>query len=224
MLEGRHSRHNGIRVSLVLGVILLVGLAGCTGAGGNETPEPITASASPATVSEDAVTAAGYEEASVEDRELSASGRLDISGDVQMELRYNIQATASRAIYRADTAGTPVLFSVLSVPLAEPEQVSATINPLQDRSRTDIADRAQDAYTEIGELSHVGNQTVTVLGNETTLAKYTATATTDGDQTDVYLYLVRLRHEGDILIGIGIGPQAADDPDAIRTLVEAIRH
>jgi hypothetical protein len=112
----------------------------------------------------------------------------------------------------------------MSVPLAKPEQVSATINPLRDRSLSDLANRSQDTYSGITDLRHSENITVSVLGNETTLAKYSATATTGGDQTDVYLYVVRFRHEDDILIGIGLGPQSADDSATIRTLAEAIQH
>lgn len=220
----RAAGHDRLRVSIILGVILVVGLAGCSGSGGTETPEPITATASPAAVSDDALTIAGYEEASVEERELTASGRLDISGDVQMELRYTIKATTSRAVYRATGTSPPVLFTVLSVPLAKPEQVSATINPLRDRSTTDLAARAQDTYSGFEELSHSENQTVTTLGNQTTLVKYTALASADGDPTEIYLYIVRLRHAGDILIGIGVGPQSADDPASIRTLVGALQH
>lgn len=213
------------RLILILGVVVVIlGLAGCNGTGGAETPEPITASASPGTVSDDALTTAGYEEDSVEERGLTASGRLDISGDVQMELRYTIQATTSRAIYRDEEASPPQLFSVMSVPLAKPEQVSATINPLRDRSLSDLANRSQDTYSGITDLRHSENITVSVLGNETTLSKYSATATTDGDQTDVYLYVVRFRHEDDILIGIGLGPQSADVSATIRTLAEAIQH
>ncbi len=216
---------DNFRLILILGVVVVtIGLAGCNGTGGAETPEPITASASPATVSDHALTTAGYEEDSVEERELTASGRLDIAGDVQMELRYTIRATTSRAIYRDGDASPPRLFSVMSVPFAKPEQVSATINPLRDRSLSDLANRSQDTYSGISDLRHTENITVSVLGNETTLAKYSATATTANGQTDVYLYVVRFRHEGDILIGIALGPQSADDPATIRTLAEAIQH
>lgn len=220
----RLSPKDRLRVAFLLGVILVIALAGCSGSNGPQTPEPITATASPATLSDDALGTAGYEEAAVEERELTASGRLDIAGDVQMELGYTIHATTTRAIYRNTGTTPPSLFSILSVPLAKPEQVSATIDPLRDRSTIDLATRAQDTYSEIEGLSHTENQTVTVLGNQTTLERYRASARTDGTETDIYLYVVRLHHEGDILIGIGVGPLTADDPETLRTLVEAIQH
>jgi hypothetical protein len=56
--------------------------------------EPIEGTASKATVSGDALSAAGFSESGVEEVRVNRSGTLSISGDVEMDLGYRIRAVA----------------------------------------------------------------------------------------------------------------------------------
>lgn len=95
---------------------LLVVLAGCGGLGGKRAPERIVAAADQATVSDAALAATGFSERTVEARELSDSCTLDVSGDVEMEVSYRIEATTSRAVY---ASGEGQVVAASSVPLVE---------------------------------------------------------------------------------------------------------
>lgn len=200
-------------------VALLVVLTGCGAMGGDRTPETITAAAGQATVNDAALSATGFSERTVEERQLSDSGTLDISGDVEMEVNYRIEATTSRAVYASDEGS---VFAAYSVPLVEPDDVAATINPLAGRSLTEVATRAQDTYGDFGDLTHIENTTVTMLGNETTLAKYATTASGPNGSTEVSVYVAQVRHSGDVVVAVAVMPRADDDAEAVRSLVGGI--
>lgn len=204
-----------------LATALVVVLAGCGGMGGPRTPETITATAGEATVSEAALSETGFTERNRTTRQLADSGTLEVAGDVQMEVNYRIEATTSRAVY-GDADGS--VFAVYSVPLVEPDDVAATIDPLAGRSVTDVATRAQDTYGRFGELEPVENATVTMLGTEVTLARYVTTATGPNGSTEVILSVARVRHDGDVVVAVAVVPAPDDEISTVRTLVGGIDH
>ncbi|MEF8801469.1 MAG: DUF6517 family protein [Halolamina sp.] len=203
----------------VVAVALLVVLAGCGGPSGERTPETITATAGQATVSDVALSATGFSERTVQERQLSDSGTLDVSGDVEMEVTYRIEATTSRGVY---ASGEGSVFAAYSVPLVEPDDVAATINPLGGRSVSDVVTHAQDTYGEFGDLDHVENTTVTMLGTQTTLGKYATAASGPDGSTEVFVYVAQVQHDGDVVVAVAVLPQANDDAEAVRMLVGGI--
>lgn len=209
-------------VTVTVVAVLLV-LAGCSGPG-DRTPEPIEGTASPATVGGDGVAAAGYEEVVVEEDLVERRGSLDVSGDVEMVVDYHVKATAHRAVYREAGADPPRVFALLSVPRVSPDQVDTDIDPLGDRSTAEVAARAQGVYGEFGTLEHVTNDTVTVLGEETTLAKYRTSARTDGTSVEVFVYVASVEHDGDVVHAVAVVPRDADDVDVVRALLESVEH
>lgn len=200
----------------------LVVLAGC-GGGGQATPEPIVANASTATVSGAAAADAGYREEAVTREAFNDSGRISVSGDVEFEVGYRLRGTAWSAVYRGSGSPSPV-FALLSVPQVRPESVDVAVNPLRDRSPAEIANRVQDRYADIEDVNHVENRTVTVLGEETAVAKYAATATVDGQSVDVVVHLAMVRHDSDVVAAVAVYPRGADEEAAVVTLLEAIEH
>jgi hypothetical protein len=208
------------RVTAVAVALLLV-LAGCGATGGDRTPETITAAAGQATVSDAALSATGFSERTVEQGLLADSGTLAVAGDVEMEVNYRIEATTHRAVYASDADS---VFAVYSVPLVEPDDVAATIDPIGGRSLTEIGTRAQDTYGEFGDLANVENATVTMLGDETTLAKYATTADGPDVRTEVFVYVAQVHHDGDVVVAVAVMPRATDDAEAVRTLVGGIEH
>lgn len=210
-----------VRPSVALAVVVLVLLAGC---GGNREPDPITDSAAAVSVDDDALTAAGYAKLSTDRPRFTTSGQATISGDVQMDLRYQFNATTRRAVYATERA-PPGVFAVWAVPLIEPEDVALTVDPLRDLGPTSLATRAQNRYREITsvEPAREGNSTVSLLGTEVTVARYTATATVDGSTTEVRLAVASTAHNGDVVVAVSITP-STNDAETTRQLFTGIRH
>lgn len=208
-----------------LGVLLaMVVVAGC-GGGGQATPEAIVANASTATVGEDVAADAGYGNETVTQEAFTDTGRIAVSGDIEFETEYRLRGTAWSAIYRGSGSGSPSpVFALLAVPQVRPEAVDVAVNPLRDRSPTEIATRAQDTYGDIENVSHIANRSVTILGNETAVPTYEATATVDGQSVAVVVHLAMVRDGTDIVTAVAIHPEGATQGDAVVRLLEAIEH
>lgn len=208
-----------VRVALLL---TLVVLAGCNAGPGDRTPEPIEAEASAATVPEGALSGSGFTESAREEVAVDRSGTLSISGDVEMNLGYRVRATGWRSTYRSADGAT--VFGLYTVPLAEPERVDARIDPLGDRSLSEIVAGAQTTYSDPGELERVRNRTATVLGAETTVQQFAGTATRDGETVDVTVHVTTVDDEGDRVRAVAVTPREADDWDRLRDLFENATH
>lgn len=212
-----------VRWGAVVLVAVMLSVAGCSGPG-DRTPEPLEGTASPATLGESARSSAGYDPATVEQDRVNRSGTLDVSGDVGMTVGYRIRATAQRAVYRSSAGDPPSVLALYSAPLVSPDAVAVTLDPLGDRSTTAIVERVQDTYGSLGQLEHLGNSTVTVLGNETTLARYATSAEVDGTALDVVVYVAVVRHGGDVVRAVAVFPRERDDPETVRQLLAALDH
>lgn len=210
-----------VRPSVVVAIVAIVLVAGC---GGDREPDPITDSATAVSVSEDALDATGYGTLSADRPRFTTSGQATISGDVQMNLRYQFNATTSRAVYGNEN-DPPGVFAVWAVPLIEPEDVALTVDPLRDRDPTMVATRAQDRYQEITSVDPAagGNLTGSMLGTDVTVARYEATARVDGSTTDVRLAIASVTHNGDVVIAVSITP-SPPDAETVRRFLAGVRH
>lgn len=211
-----------VRTFTVVALACVVILAGC--GGGDRTPQPLRGEATAATAGQDALSAADYEQVAVESMQVNRSGTLDVSGDVELTVNYQIYATAQRATYEHSSTDSPSVFALLSVPLVSPDAVDVTLDPMGDRSLREVTDRAQPTYTNVGPLDHVSNKSATLLGTDTTLQKYATTAEADGSTVDVYVYIAVAEHNGDLIRAVAVLPQDADAPETVRTLLESAQH
>ena len=209
------------RVGLVL-LLALVVLAGCNAGPGDRTPEPIKVSASEATVPAESVSGAGFSADGVEEVGVDRSGTLSISGDVEMDLGYQVRATGWRATYRASDSET--VFGLYTVPMAEPERVDARIDPLGDRSLSEVVAGAQTTYGDPGDLEPVQNRSVTMLETETTIQQFAGTATRDGETVEVTVYVATVDHDSDRIRAVAVAPRGADDWDRLQGLFESVTH
>lgn len=208
-----------VRVALLLSLVVL---AGCNAGPGDRTPEPIEAEASAATVPEGALSASGFSEGGREEIAVDRSGTLSVSGDVEMNLGYQVRATGWRTTYRSADGAT--VFGLYTVPLAEPERVDAQIDPLGDRSLSEIVAGAQTTYSDPGELERVQNRTVSILETETTVQQFAGRATRDGETVAVTVYVATVDHEGDRIRAVAVTPREADNWDTLRGLFENTAH
>ena len=180
------------------------------------------AEASQGTVAETALSEAGFTESSVERVAVNRSGTLQISGDVQMNLGYRVNATGWRAVYESSDGRSA--FGLYTVPQAKPDNVAATIDPLGDRSLGSIVGGAQDTYSDTSGLEHVQNRTATVLDSERTVQQYAGSATDNDESTDVTVYVATVDHDGDIVRAVAVVPADADDWSAVRPLFGGVQH
>lgn len=211
------------RIFAVVALAGLVAIAGCAG-GADRTPEPIRGDAAQATASQSGLSSAGYEQVSVDSVRVNRTGTIDVSGDVEMTVNYQVRATAQRALYRKSDADSPSVFALFSVPLVSPDSVDVTIDPMGDRTLSEVASRSQETYSDFGDLEHVTNESATLLGTDTTLQKYATSADTGGNTVDVYVYFAVVEHDGDVVRAVAVLPQDADDSEAVRTLLESAQH
>ena len=211
-----------VRPSIALLIAILVVAAGCSG---NREPDPITDSAMAVSVSDGALEKTGFSQLTADRPRFTTSGQASISGDVQMNLRYQFNASTRRVVY-GSTDSPPRVFAVWAVPLIEPEDVALTVDPLRDMGLATRAERAQDRYDRITsvEPASSGNLTARFLGTDVQVARYSATASRDGSETAIRLAAVTVTHDGDVVTAVFISPTGSVPPETIRSLLTAVQH
>ncbi|SEW27009.1 DUF6517 family protein [Natrinema salifodinae] len=159
-------------------------VAGCTG-----TVRDSLASA-PATIAGTTLDGTGYDEHTVDELVIERTvSRFGIERTIEAR---NWYAEYDRAVSLDAVGLTRIQAAVVAV-LSTP-QVSVlgkTFNPVGDYSTDDLVELIQDRYDELEDVESVDESSVSILGAETTLARYRAEARLiNADTTlDVYLQL-----------------------------------
>ncbi|SDL05173.1 DUF6517 family protein [Natronorubrum texcoconense] len=198
-------------------------LAGCSGALED------SLSSMPAVVSPSALEETGYSEHAVEEvvveRTISRFG-----------FKRSISVTNWYAEYdRSLSLGLPGLSRVQAavVSVLTTPQVSflgRTFNPVGEFSTDELVEMMQDRYDELEDVDRVDESSVSILGTETTLVRYTAAARLIPAATtiDVYVQLTEpVSHGDDFVIGVAVYPQVhgfETESGAVRTLLERLEH
>lgn len=182
-----------------------------------------------ATVARAALQETGYAERTVEEVVVERTvGRFGLERTIEAR---NWYAEYDRAI-ALDALGLGRLqASVVSV-LTTP-QVSVlgkTFNPVGDYSTDELVALIQSRYDELEGVERVGEESLSVLGTETTLVRYRAEARLidAGTTVDVFLQVSEpVAHGDDFVIGVAVFPQARGfetESGNVRTLLEALEH
>lgn len=196
----------------IVGVALLVVLAGCGGGG-----QKVEASGSPATVSDDALADAGYELTDERNETFEATVEGSISGDVELQGKAQVTAHAPVRVYRPAGDGDSVV-ALVSSPGARPISNRPILkDPFATMSPAERVNFAQSVH-EIEEVEETGERTVSYLGNETTLTTYSAT-TAGGASVTVALGSVQ--HEGDFVTVVAVW---VDAEPPLERLLEGVSH
>lgn len=117
------------------------------------------------------------------------------------------------------------IFTALSTPKVS--VLGRTFNPVADMSTADLAERIQSQFEDIGSLERDGESTVTILGAETTLTRFTGrTRLAAGQEIDIYLHVSEpVDHQDDFVIAVGGYPQRLSGEESnILELTERIDH
>lgn len=210
---------------LTLALVLV--LAGCAGGGGGEATTdapPLRATATPATVSPAALDDTGYAERRADTPRLNTTITATIEGDVTLRTTRDVSVTTARRVYARSTADGPAVVALYTVPGVQPfENADLVKNPADALSTAALVTRAQPVYADVRDLSQVGERTVSLLGNETTLTRYRATATQNGTRTvTVAVAVATVAHGDDYVTVVAVTPRSADPP--LGRLLGAVRH
>ena len=194
-------------------------LAGCGGAS-----DRVVASGSPAAVEDAALEATGYERVSRTNRTLNTTLRATISGDVEMNAQRSVTATTPIATYRRATDAGPALFVVATAPAVRPiENQPVVRNPLVTEGTTHLVGYVQSTYA-VESLERRSTRTVTVFGNETTARTSTGPATRDGAAVSLRVVVAAVRHDGEFVTAVAVGPRVTLDRDRVRRLLAGVTH
>lgn len=197
------------RRALAFGAVGIGTLAGCSGASDLAGDGPIERTASPAILSESAVSETEYElsrqsEETIE-QEVSAGGQS------RTIIANNQLAIYTKAIEDIEAG----LFAVIATPGFS--FAGQTLNPVAGMSNDDLVSRFGQRLGGLQSASEIETLTQTVLDTDITISKFDATGTFGGREFDVYAYVGKVVNEGDVVIAGGAYPRAYDSAEAATT-------
>lgn len=212
------------RQLLAAGVTAGTGIvAGCT----NLVEDSLSSNA--ATVSGAALAETGYDERAVDELVVRRTvGRFGIEHSFEAR---NWYAEYDRAI-ALESLGLARVQAAVAAVLTTP-QVSVlgkTFNPVGDYSTDELVALIQSRYDRLEDVQSVDEESISVLGTETTLARYEARARliSAGTRLDVVLRVSEpVAHGDDFVICVAVYPQAGGfetESDAVRTMLESLEH
>jgi len=208
------------RLVAVLMLSVLVVSSGCIGFLTGS--EALTFEADPAATAESAASSAGYESngtrTQVVEREFSAAGQTR-----------TVEAASKVTTYEK-TIDIPLLGSaklgvctVVSSPAVE--IAGETFNPIGDYSNDRLVRFIASSYDGLDGVEQVSQRQITVLGTETTVTKYSATAPFQGEDVDVFVHVTKVRDGEDFVVALGIYPQRLDgEEENIISMTRAAEH
>ncbi|ODR82339.1 hypothetical protein BG842_01080 [Haladaptatus sp. W1] len=205
---------------LIAGALLatLVLTSGCLGFILGDTLE---VSATKATVGDNALSQTGYEKAKVES--LEAKRTFEAAGQSREVKVTNWVAQYEKTIGIDGVAeGTAATFVVVSSP--DVKIASKSFNPLSKFDNRDLVEKFVSGYGNIHDIRTVGSENVTVLGTNTKVSEFTATASSHGANVDVTIQATKLKHDGDYIVVLAVYPKRLDESDSVSSLLSGIQH
>ena len=205
--------------SVPLIVLLLVATSGCIGFLSGQ--EPLAFEAEVATVGANALSETGYEETNRS--ELAVEETFEVAGQSR-EVRVTNQVVQyERSVGVAGVEQRAALFVVVSSP--QVRVLDRTFNPIGEMSNRELLGRMQSSYSTISVGERRGSETVSALGTRATVDRFAGTARVAGTESDIFIHVTRIEHDGDFVVAIGAYPQLLpDEGDRVLTLVRNLRH
>lgn len=212
-----HGRRQAL-VAITVGVLMTT--AGCGFLTGSE---PLRISASPATVSDQALQATGYEEVAVQEqvveRNFSVAGQTRTVEVTNQLAKYERQIDLGPLGSRR--AGVFVAFTSPEVSV-----LGQTFNPIAGMTTQELVTRFESQYESLSVGSKVGSRSITVLGQARTVDRYEGTAMLGGQQVEVYIEVTAVfKHGSDYVVALAVYPQqSTESPERVKTLLQGLQH
>lgn len=210
-----HRRRLG---AAALAVLLVT--SGCIGFMTGE--EPLVFEADPAVTDATVASDAGYETDGP--RERATNRTFDVAGQSRTVRVVNQVTTYRKSlelpIVRDVNLGAFTVVSSPSVGIAGQE-----FNPIGDYSNDRLVEMAGNQYGGLNDVERVSSRTVTVLGEETEVTKYAATARVNGEPVDVYVHVTKVRDGDDYVVAMGVYPQQfSGEQENVLEMMRALEH
>lgn len=201
---------------LAVAVALLVTLGGCAALTGGD----LTYSASKATVAPQAVSAANYQEVSVQDQTVNRT--VSVAGQDRTVRLTNWVATY-RTQFSSTNSPAPGTVVVLSTP-----QVSVAgqeLNPVGNMPPDQLITTLLQRYGGVSDVTRVDAQQMTVLGESTEVSTFRTTMDFQGRTVPVLVHLATVKHQGDYVVVVGVHPTVVSPSKAgIQTMFTGVQH
>lgn len=206
------------RKSLTVAVLVVVLTSGCVGFLLGDT---LAFSASKATVSDAALSDAGYEQKRVdkvvENRTFEAGGQ---SRKVKVT---NWVAEYEKGL-SVEGAGQKTVASFATLSSPRFEIAGKSVNPLARYSDRKLVEKFVQRYEGVSDVRKVGGRNATMLSKETSVSKFEATATVAGREVDVTIHVAKVEHGDDVVVAMGVYPSLVDMEDDVFRLIEGVQH
>ncbi|MDY6818465.1 MAG: DUF6517 family protein [Halobacteriales archaeon] len=206
-----------LRVGLAIGVAVLLGTAGCLGFVTGSEPLKFTATA--ATVSDSALQGTGFEEQSVQPVTLNRT--IELQGEERELIIENHIAS-----YRKTAAGNAIgMMVVVATPKAE--VLGQGLNPIGRMDRQALLERMFSfaGVSNTGDITEVETTQQTVLGEQRDVSVFETTREQAGQQITVRIRMVRISHNDDYVIALGMYPKRmTNEKQNIQQLFGGITH
>lgn len=204
------------RVVLTLALVVLLVTSGCLGL---LTGEGSSFEAKPVSVSEEATAETGY---SKFDSGSNTVTRSFAGQQVRVQNTYAEYARTSSLPLFDDTK--VARFTVFASP--EVKVAGQSFNPLAKMNNTEIVLRLQSQYDTLSGMQKVSDRQDTVLGIDTKVSKFRANSRTQaGTQTEVFIHITKVKHQGDFVLALGVYPAKMDGEQSnVNRMLAGIQH
>jgi len=213
----RSRNRNAVAAALLAALVLS---SGCVGfLLGNEA---LSFKASAATVEESAAEEAGYEfngtESTTRTRSVTVAGQ-----EREVEVTNRITTYEKRVEIPVLGEAKAGVFSLISTPAVE--VAGRTFNPVGDYDNDRLVGLVESQYEGLSDVERVGERETTVLGRETNVTRYAATAEFQGQEIDVYVHVTKVRDGDDFVVAVAVYPQRLDgERENVAGMLSAVRH
>jgi hypothetical protein len=208
------------RLLMAAGASTLGALAGCS----QFINEATTFEASKGTIPQSALDETGYEEQRVKTHKIERT--FEVEGQSQTVEVVNWQAEYDKSIDFSGQTARAAVFTVLSTP--QVKLFDKVFNPVKKMSTEELAKMVQKRYDGANNVQSVGSETMTILGSEVSVSKFTADAKLQnlGQSVEVVLRIGKVKHDGDFVLPIAVYPKLLESAEAsnAETLLKETEH
>ncbi len=188
--------------------------------------EPLEFDSEQVAPSDDALTAAGYQEKEATEDTLDRT--VELPGGVERDVRASIwRSVYTKDVEYAGQTSEGAIFAGVSIPGM---QVGGrSLNPLDELSNEELLDRfLEQVPNDNGGISNISQEEsfgLDILGDGRTVDVFVGESTLEGETIDIELKLTSFNHEGDLLVLLGTYPKMLTAESAnVEELMESAEH
>jgi hypothetical protein len=204
--------------SLAVGVLLVTaGCVGGLGGGGGVLGGPLSFSAAPVHVSEQAVAETPFEQ--VTDEPVTFERTLEVQGQSQT-VEMNAHMVQLERTYQGAPLGTMVILSLPQVRI-----LGQQVNVIERVGVTSLISRARSESGELERDQKIDEFQTPALGSNRTVEVFRGTASREGRETKARIYVTTFDHRGDTIVGVSIVPESAgSERGAVSTVLGGVEY